>query len=226
MYVYDLRRADHALWVLSGHDRAASYVRFLSRSRLVSASVDSSLAAWDLPGVVHDAAGAAAAAAGSSGDEMPADMCRCNPGGPCLHDDPEPLAAGLGAPAVRPWRHFRGHRNCKNFVGLSVRPEGGLLACGSEGPEAFAYQLAWEAPLARCALAPAGERAAAGVEPAPGTWAAGGGSGGALSPALSPFVSAVCWQPAAAGAPGGTPLLAAAMSDGELRVLGLQAPCV
>lgn len=197
VYVYDLRRPERALWELRAHTRAASYVRFLSRHRLVSASVDATLALWDLPGQQQQASGADSFAA-------PAPQ-------PAMGEH----SAGLppATPVVRPWRQLRGHRNSKNFVGLAVRPEQQLVACGSEGPEAetCCYQVSWDAPLARCALAAPKAEAGHPVE---------GVQGGAGS---SPFCSAVCWQPADASGPAGTPLLAAAMSDGELRVLGLQA---
>ncbi|EFJ50367.1 hypothetical protein VOLCADRAFT_44236, partial [Volvox carteri f. nagariensis] len=42
---------------------------------------------------------------------------------------------------------FQGHRNEKNFVGLSVRAADGLLACGSECSRAFAYHSSWSTPL-------------------------------------------------------------------------------
>jgi E3 ubiquitin-protein ligase RFWD2 len=153
-YVYDLRRAAAPLHSLAGHGRAVSYVRFLSRQQLVTASADATLAAWDLEAAAGDA----------------------------------------GAPA--PARVWRGHPGGRHFAGLAVAPEHGLVACGSEGREAFAYSLNWEAPLVRAPL--------------------GGGPG-----APPAFCSAVAWQPAAAR-PGGEPLLAAAASDGTIRALTLQ----
>ncbi|KAH9324115.1 hypothetical protein KI387_004293 [Taxus chinensis] len=46
-----------------------------------------------------------------------------------------------------PVRTYRGHSNRRNFVGLSVWQEGGLLACGSESNEVFAYDSRWGSPI-------------------------------------------------------------------------------
>ncbi|XP_076957503.1 protein SPA1-RELATED 2-like [Bidens hawaiensis] len=47
-YCYDLRNVSTPLCILSGHDRAVSYVKFLDCGTLVSASTDNSLKLWDL----------------------------------------------------------------------------------------------------------------------------------------------------------------------------------
>eukprot|EP00005_Dracoamoeba_jomungandri_P003709 CAMPEP_0174253190 /NCGR_PEP_ID=MMETSP0439-20130205/2582_1 /TAXON_ID=0 /ORGANISM="Stereomyxa ramosa, Strain Chinc5" /LENGTH=523 /DNA_ID=CAMNT_0015334093 /DNA_START=282 /DNA_END=1853 /DNA_ORIENTATION=- len=47
IYVYDLRQTKQALEVLMEHDKAVSYVKFMSCSQLVSASTDSTLKLWD-----------------------------------------------------------------------------------------------------------------------------------------------------------------------------------
>ncbi|KAH7435557.1 hypothetical protein KP509_06G069200 [Ceratopteris richardii] len=47
----------------------------------------------------------------------------------------------------RPLRTFAAHRNFRNFVGLSVLQESGLLACGSETNEAFVYDKRWAVPM-------------------------------------------------------------------------------
>ncbi|KAI7730899.1 hypothetical protein M8C21_013321, partial [Ambrosia artemisiifolia] len=47
-YCYDLRNVSTPLCILSGHDRAVSYVKFLDSGTLVSASTDSTLKLWDL----------------------------------------------------------------------------------------------------------------------------------------------------------------------------------
>eukprot|EP01018_Ginkgo_biloba_P034756 Gb_09448 [translate_table: standard] len=46
-----------------------------------------------------------------------------------------------------PVRTYTGHCNAKNFVGLSVWQEGGLLACGSESNQVFAYDYRWGSPV-------------------------------------------------------------------------------
>ena len=115
----------HIVWllqVLQGHSSPVSYVRFL-RHQLVTASVDSTLGWWDL---------------GSSHDSFA----------------PQPSNAELmthrhdSASAVRRLRTMRGHANTKNFVGLSVREHDGLIACGSEAGQAYAYHTSWDEPVA------------------------------------------------------------------------------
>ena len=200
-YIYDLRQANQPLAQLAGHARAVSYVRWLSGGSLVTASTDATLAVWQLPGP-HAAAPATAAAAGAP-----------------LPGQPTAAAAGAGSSSdaamvlSQPWKRLRGHRNSKNFVGLAVRPEDGLVACGSEAPAAYAYHAAWSCPLAVHSFGPADVPSSSG------------GSGGAAPAAPDDrFCSAVCWQPATARAAGAAPLLAAALSSGEVRVLELQRP--
>ncbi len=57
MHYYDLRKPSTALFKLSGyqpamltrsHRKAVSYAKFLSGNRIVTASTDNSLRAWDL----------------------------------------------------------------------------------------------------------------------------------------------------------------------------------
>lgn len=105
-----------------------------------------------------------------------------------------------------PKRVFRGHSNCKNFVGLAVRPEDQLVACGSESSEVFTYSMSWDMPVTSYDFS-----AASTIE---GTHCTCHTSAGV-------FCSAVAWQPAGA-APGCGPLLAAAASDGGVNILGLR----
>jgi WD40 repeat protein len=168
------------LWqVCKGHERPVSFVRFMGRQQLATASVDSSLALWDLNGVT-----------------------------PTL------------------LRRYRGHTNVKNFVGLSVREEDQLMACGSEVGEAVAYHRAWSKPVAK--------------QPSPGapTVSQTADQAGAVAAAALPeqqtrsgvqeFASAVCWWPEQLGGFSGRcggPVLAAAKSDGDLRLLTLVNAC-
>ncbi|KAF8943259.1 RING finger and WD repeat domain-containing protein 2 [Haplosporangium gracile] len=46
IHYYDLRKASEPLFVFKGHRKAVSYVKFLSRDELVSASTDSTLKLW------------------------------------------------------------------------------------------------------------------------------------------------------------------------------------
>lgn len=189
-YVYDLRRADRPLWQLAGHARAVSYVRWLGPARLATASTDASLAVWQLPGAQPE----------------------------LLHEPPAP-AGGTGAAGVlsAPAKRLRGHRNSKNFVGLSVRPGDGLLACGSEALSCHVYHEAWSSPLAAHSFGPCAGRGAGGAA------AATAGDCASGTPA-DQLCSAVCWQPATARPEGAPPLLAAALPSGELRVLELRRP--
>lgn len=44
-------------------------------------------------------------------------------------------------------RTYRGHANTRNFVGLSVWRNGGLLGCGSENNQVFVYDKRWGEPI-------------------------------------------------------------------------------
>ncbi|XP_065210971.1 E3 ubiquitin-protein ligase COP1-like isoform X1 [Planococcus citri] len=48
VHYYDLRNMKHALAVFKGHRKAVSYVKFLSREDIVSASTDSQLKLWNI----------------------------------------------------------------------------------------------------------------------------------------------------------------------------------
>ncbi|XP_052202332.1 E3 ubiquitin-protein ligase COP1-like isoform X2 [Diospyros lotus] len=48
IHYYDLRNVSQPLHVFSGHKKAVSYVKFLSRNELASASTDSTLRLWDV----------------------------------------------------------------------------------------------------------------------------------------------------------------------------------
>ncbi|PNH00667.1 Protein SPA1-RELATED 2, partial [Tetrabaena socialis] len=207
-YVYDMRQlAGGPMMELRGHTRPASYCRFLGGGQLVTAATDATVALWELGG-----AAAGNGALGAIGD------------------------GGAAAAGGAPQRVFRGHSNEKNFVGLSVRAADGLVACGSECGSAFAYHTSWAAPLAAIDLsgAPAacGARggdasdAARTARPwaAAGAAAAAGGAAPVRSGGGGGFVSAVCWQPAEAGAVLGLPpLLAAGTSLGGVSLCALAA---
>ncbi|KAE8705333.1 F-box/LRR-repeat protein [Hibiscus syriacus] len=44
-------------------------------------------------------------------------------------------------------RTYKGHKNCRSFVGLSVWRRGGLLGCGSENNKVFVYDKRWGEPI-------------------------------------------------------------------------------
>jgi hypothetical protein len=207
-YVYDLRRAEQPLLQLTGHARAVSYVRWLSPSSLATASIDASLAVWQLPG--------------------PQQQEQQRQNQQHQQQQQQTVAGSATAVLAQPSRWLRGHRNSKNFCGLAVRPEEGLLACGSEASACYAYHENWSSPLAvhRFGALPPG---LCGVGPncGCGPLGAAGGSGISGGAALAPagqFCSAVCWQPATARPAGAPPMLATAMSSGDLRVLEMRLP--
>ncbi|GFR48157.1 hypothetical protein Agub_g9992 [Astrephomene gubernaculifera] len=205
-YVYDMRRMGGGpLAALRYHSRPASYCRFFGANRIVTAATDASIALWDLPTAMDSAV----ATASYGNDATAATVC------------------------TTPYRVFRGHHNEKNFVGLSVRPAEGLLACGSECSRAFAYHTSWSAPLAAVDLSDATHGSVAdaatidirGGAAATGVTVAGGYTSGAVAGSKCAggggceFVSAVCWQPAEAGAVWGLPpLLASATSRGGVSL--------
>ena len=195
--------------VLEGHRRPVSFARFMGRDRLVTASVDSSVALWSLNG-------------GAS---------------PTL------------------FRCYRGHANHKNFVGLSVRARDELIACGSESGAAFAYHRAWSKPVAQHSLSDSPLQAQLGCEAAGKLLAsvdlqqqeqherpilarmsggntvenqAGATSSKGVPTVAHEFASAVCWWPGELeplGAGCGGPVLAAARSNGDLKLLTLVNTC-
>jgi len=199
-YVYDLRRLDEPLHTLTGHSRAVSYVRFLSSQRLVTASVDGSLACWDLPYRSE-----------SAGDQVVPDWDGNFSGNAHLRSNKE---------GVKAWRRFVGHKNAKNFVGLTVRPEDGLMASGSETSTVYAYNTHWASPIAKRDLAATASQSWMQSLPEETE---------VHSPLVGfnrqkQFVSAVDFMPASCQAQQdfqGGPLLAAAMSTGTVKVLAL-----
>lgn len=238
VYLYDIRQAGTPLASLQHHRRPVSYVKFFGATGLVSASVDGTLAWWD----VAAALGAASMCADSSNGaaepplQQQGDIQRqghsSSTGSRQRGADSEdedgmdrreqrrrrqcatprtatPTAATPSTSASwrvlsQPLKVFQGHRNEKNFVGLAVRPEDGLMACGSESQEVFTYHTSWSQPLARRKVA----RPVAGQQDS-----------------SSPFVSAVAWQPAAAAERLGWPaLLAAGTSAGDVELLALVDP--
>ena len=333
VYCYDLRYRAQPLVVLDGHKRATSYVRFFGADRLITASIDGSLACWELglqqqQQVVvpmqpprhpkqqqqearseeamqeevarmleqqrlsqhqesSDVANAWCSGLSSSsgrvrlgrggrgregaalseyeqwrqqqqedcdGEKQVATCSRIAAAGG--ESGPSKLqqrrsftmsatAVTGGAAAVarqqqrqhhvqQPWKRFEGHTNCKNFVGLSVRPEDGLLACGSETDQVFTYHTSWSQPLATFSMSSSTHAASSrgstssdstafGVHGAPLTGFSG--AVGACVPRPGEFVSAVAWQPWRAAQVLGLPkLLAAATSMGGIRLLSLVEP--
>ena len=197
-YVYDLRNLTKPLHTLSGHSRAVSFARFMSSHRLVTSSVDGSLACWDLQN--------------PAGDQVVPQWDGNFSGN--AHFRGGKQAGG------RDWRRFVGHKNSKNFVGLAVRPEDGIMACGSETSSVFVYNTHWAAPVAQRDLA----------APASSQWMrsvldeATSADVPAAPVRQKQFVSAVDLMSSSCQAQQefkGGPLLAAAMSTGDVKLLAL-----
>lgn len=93
---------------------------------------------------------------------------------------------------------FKGHCNNKHFVGLSVRPEDGLISCGSETGEVFCYERGQSTAIASHVPSRFQSSNKDGV-----------------------FCSAIAWQPATASL-SSKPILASASTDGSVDVCLLQ----
>lgn len=111
-------------------------------------------------------------------------------------------------------RTLRGHRNSRNFVGLSVREAPTsrgrqanpvLIACGSESGATHIYGGDRSSTIAQWQL-PSQQTQERVHIPAP----------------EAEFISSVCWQPEGSVSGLCCPLLAVAASDGDLRLLALQ----
>lgn len=196
-YVYDIRNLEMPVHTLTGHKRAVSYARFLGSQRLITASVDGSLACWDLP--------------------LPPEVAE-DQVVPHWHGNFSGTAAFQSSEhSKNVRRRFYGHQNAKNFVGLSVRPEDGLMACGSETSTVYAYNTHWSGPVAQ-------HDTSEGDVSADLPYHAMETSVGGKRMRKTQFVSAVDWMPVATqqrlhhhtG-----PLLVAGMSTGSLKLLSL-----
>lgn len=150
VHYFDLRNTREALHVFHGHKRPVSYVKFMSPTELVSASVDSTITLWDLK-------------------------------------------------TMAPARTFAGHKNNKNFVGLSVTED--FLACGSEDNTVYCYYRAIPPPAATYRFS--------SVDPLTGEETPEDDD--------QQFISSVCWCPKK------PTMLVAANSLGAMKVLQLDA---
>ncbi|KAK9863132.1 hypothetical protein WJX84_000902 [Apatococcus fuscideae] len=130
-YVYDLRAQEEPLFVLAGHQDPVSYVKFLASGEdLITASVDGSLAHWQLSSQI--------------GSQDRPHSSSCTPQQPMQPSQPVP---GSSSQHLQSIRSFVGHRNRRNFVGLAVEPTTDLIACGSEDSEVYLYHTAWADPM-------------------------------------------------------------------------------
>ncbi|XP_024394565.1 protein SPA1-RELATED 3 isoform X1 [Physcomitrium patens] len=115
-------------------------------------------------------------------------------------------------------KSFGSHYNVRNFTGLSVRSEGGLIACGSETNQAFVYDSQTSNPILMHSFDY--KPTSSNMNPILGSWSSDRlaskeslkHSEGDTSNSL--IVSAVCWRTKSNDC-----TLVAANSDGVLRVL-------
>lgn len=242
VYVYDLRQLQQPMATLHGHRRAVSYAKFFGEQRLVSASVDGTLAVWDLAPVLGLSGGGAPAAAAAAAAQStttaavgpsPANSNCCSSGacsdyGSNNTSSNGQLAASCAAVTTlqQPTKVFRGHKNEKNFVGLAVEPTSGLMAVGSETSEVFSYHSSWSSPLARFDMGGSSSQLQQQMQqPVSVEWNAR-----TQQQQQQQSVSAVAWQPPCeaasarafvSGSCGPATLLAAATSAGACRLLTL-----
>lgn len=253
VYLYDMRQLLQPVVVLHGHRRPVAYAKFFGSQQLVSASIDGTLAVWDLgqalgtggSGLVSAASAAGPIVGDTRTGPSPTSSTCCSSDGSCWQPQQqqhvvEAAAADSragsgscrgapGAAAVvrqQPLKVFRGHANERNFVGLSVDPCSGLMAVGSETPEVFSYHTSWDRPLARFDMAAAQQQEQARQGAAVKAW-----EPPQAQQVQQQSVSAVAWQPGCAGAAARagcayapSTLLAAATSAGMCRLLSLRHP--
>ena len=126
--------------ILSGHQRAVSYVRHLDADSLLSASTDNSIRLWDLRGT-----DAAAAAAGEDvAGKLSAPGCSAAAAAVPAGSRTALPSASTQQTTIRCSSEPRlamtygGHVNERNFVGLSVSSTG-FVASGSENNQVYCY---------------------------------------------------------------------------------------
>jgi protein suppressor of PHYA-105 1 len=190
VYMYDLRKANTPAAVISGSNRAVSYVRFMGPHSLVAASTDNAIRVWD----VEEALTAGCGGSSASGVALPP---RCV---------------------------FTGHRNERNFVGLSATDDG-YIATGSEDNSIHTYYKTLPFSVASHRLGDGltqpkkrtthEKSTSGGQQPSSSGGTIATKKGGSSGSSHRTFVSSVCW------ARGGRHCLAA-NSQGVLSVLQIQ----
>ncbi|KAJ3313799.1 hypothetical protein HDU76_002555 [Blyttiomyces sp. JEL0837] len=163
VHYYDLRNPGKPLYILQGHRKAVSYVQFLSRHEMVSASTDCTLRLWDVSSssVLGRTTDAGISRLASLLDSKHVLAHRSHAGiVPNLTGGVPTSAVPSRTPLSRlgqdsknemlkteSLRTYSGHVNEKNFVGLSVNSTGEFIACGSETNSVFAYYSKLSRPL-------------------------------------------------------------------------------
>ena len=170
MCIRDRRHTLRPLVTLTGHNKAVSYVRWLSGDLIASASTDNTLKLWDVKRGILSAMSP-------------------SPGALALKDPASTLWCGDKGEGANPacLRTFTGHVNRKNFVGMSVSADG-HIAVGSEDNSVCVYTKAVPKPVARQSLAVTAAFSNQGAGPVPPVAAAESDKPGL-------FVSSVTWAP-------------------------------
>ena len=185
LVLYDVRHSKQPLAYWGVHERAASYVKFYGPDHIVSASIDGTVQLWNATDVLTAGIGIESGLTAQSS---------INPPAPQASEADMVIGYDERRTHLTRARTFSGHVNTKNFVGLAVLPEEGLLATGSEDGFTHVYQQSWDVPMLQHAL-----------DTQPDT-----------------MVTAVAWQPLAASKQSGHgPTLASATSDGLIHVISL-----
>lgn len=115
-FLFDIRRTDYPLAVLTDCQRAVSYTRFMDRDTILCASTDNSIRSWDIRSVTEN----------GKLKEVPT----------------------MAAETLHHVSKYTGHVNERNFVGLSVHPDG-YIATGSEDNTVYCYYRAFPFAISR-----------------------------------------------------------------------------
>ncbi|KAJ3226766.1 RING finger and WD repeat domain-containing protein 2 [Clydaea vesicula] len=134
IHYYDLRNVSQPLFVLKGHRKAVSYVKFIDKGEMVSASTDCTLKLWDIKKSVDPATKALESQMelkNTGFSSASTFLVRPTPSSILQFPNSETSESLL--------KSFQGHLNERNFVGLSVNNTGDYVACGSETNEVYIY---------------------------------------------------------------------------------------
>lgn len=120
-YCYDTRNLRTPWCILSGHNKAVSYAKFLDSETLVTASTDNTLKLWDLKKTTHGG--------------LSTNACSLTFGGHTNEKvaNADTLLILINVPLCSLWLICHLPVCFQNFVGLSTAD--GYIACGSETNE-------------------------------------------------------------------------------------------
>ncbi|KAJ3141916.1 coatomer subunit alpha [Physocladia obscura] len=222
IHYYDLRNSSEPLHVLQGHRKAVSYVKFLSRNEIISASTDSTLKLWNLGSQGPPEPASVSATQSSSVSSLFAPLSSFieanlvenltssifrKSASSTLNLQKTSVRQTLSNLPVRNqhqyqqpqcMRSYSGHTNEKNFVGLSINSTGEFISCGSENNSVYTYFSSLSTPIIN-------HRFGNAINTENGDEV--------LDPDPSHFVSSVCWMRKTAD------VLIAANSVGGVKVM-------